>query len=60
MAIWMYHPDKGARMFDSINDVPDGWADSPDFENANWTGVEEPEPEKEPVPKKKVIKKKGK
>ena len=60
MAVWMYHPEEGARLFENPDDVPEGWADSPDFENANWIEVpeSEKESEKEPVSKNKARKKK--
>ena len=53
MAVWMYHPEEGARLFANPDDVPEGWADSPDFENANWIEAPEPEKESEPESKKK-------
>ncbi len=59
--VWMYHPEKGAKLFDSFDDVPDGWFDSPDFENALVveTQAGDPDPQKEPDPPK-VSGKKGK
>lgn len=44
--VWAYHPEKGSKLFDSIDDVPPGWADSPDFENENTMFIPEPEPKK--------------
>lgn len=45
--VWAYHPEKGSELFDSIDDVPPGWADSPDFDNDNTMFVPENEPEPE-------------
>jgi hypothetical protein len=27
--VWMYHPEKGAKCFNSPEDVPEGWFDAP-------------------------------
>jgi len=58
MKIWAYHPEEGAKIFNDIDDVPPGWADSPDFESeaTQWVA----EPEKEPEKRKTTARTKGK